>query len=172
MHGKKEKKITGHLKREYAYAGWQKLCEGKKGLRQKVWTQTKILFPDIRNIKICRDLPTSWKSLGKKVLPTSATLAWATNNMSLNVVLQVALLEFLVLRLTTVLSLRELLRCSPLSIKMSNLFRKHWKCTISYYSAQTANCPERRHCITSLLWVGWQRTFSTTLLTWDPFLSV
>ena len=37
--------------------------------------------------------------------------------MSLNVVLQVGLLESLVLRLTTVLSLRELLRCSsPLSI--------------------------------------------------------
>ena len=38
-------------------------------------------------------------------------------SLSLNVVLQVGLLECLVLRLTTVLSLRELLRCSsPLSI--------------------------------------------------------
>ena len=46
-------------------------------------------------------------------------------SLSLNVVLQVGLLECLVLRLTTVLSLRELLGCSPLSIKMSNLFRKH-----------------------------------------------
>ena len=37
-------------------------------------------------------------------------------SLSLNVVLQVGLLECLVLRLTTVLSLRELLRCSPLSV--------------------------------------------------------
>ena len=29
-------------------AGWQKLCEGLKGLRRKVWTQTKILSPNIR----------------------------------------------------------------------------------------------------------------------------
>ena len=28
-------------------AGWQKLCEGTKGLRRKVWTQTKILSPNI-----------------------------------------------------------------------------------------------------------------------------
>ena len=30
-------------------AGWQKLCEGTKGLRQKVWTQTKILSPNLRH---------------------------------------------------------------------------------------------------------------------------
>ena len=29
-------------------AGWQKLREGTNGLRQKVWTQTKILSPNIR----------------------------------------------------------------------------------------------------------------------------
>ena len=29
------------------YPGWQKLCEGTKGLRRKVWTQTKILSPNI-----------------------------------------------------------------------------------------------------------------------------
>ena len=28
--------------------GWQKLCKGTKGLRQKVWSQTKILSPKIR----------------------------------------------------------------------------------------------------------------------------
>ena len=28
-------------------AGWQKLCKGMKGLRQKVWTWTKILSPNI-----------------------------------------------------------------------------------------------------------------------------
>ena len=28
-------------------SGWQKLCEGTKGLSQKVWTQTKILSPNI-----------------------------------------------------------------------------------------------------------------------------
>ena len=28
--------------------GWQKLCEGTRGLRRKVWTQTKILSPNIR----------------------------------------------------------------------------------------------------------------------------
>ena len=27
--------------------GWQKLCEGTKGLRRKVWTWTKILSPNI-----------------------------------------------------------------------------------------------------------------------------
>ena len=30
--------------------GWQKLCEGMKGLRRKVWTRTKILSPNIRYI--------------------------------------------------------------------------------------------------------------------------
>ena len=29
-------------------AGWQKLCEGKKGLRWKSWIRTKILGPSIR----------------------------------------------------------------------------------------------------------------------------
>ena len=28
--------------------GWQKLCKGTKGLRRKIWTQTKILSPKIR----------------------------------------------------------------------------------------------------------------------------
>ena len=28
--------------------GWQKLCEGKKGLHRKVWTCTKILGTNIR----------------------------------------------------------------------------------------------------------------------------
>ena len=30
------------------WAGWQKLCEGMKGLRPKVWIRTKILIPNIR----------------------------------------------------------------------------------------------------------------------------
>ena len=30
-------------------AGWQKLCKGMKGLRQKVWTWTKILSSNIRS---------------------------------------------------------------------------------------------------------------------------
>ena len=48
--------------------GWQKLCEGTKGLRRKVCTPTKILSANTfcRDIKICRDLRTFWKSLGKK----------------------------------------------------------------------------------------------------------
>ena len=29
-------------------AGWQNLLQGEKGLRQKVWTRTKILSPNIR----------------------------------------------------------------------------------------------------------------------------
>ena len=28
----------------YIWTGWQKLCEGTKGLFQKIWTQTKINF--------------------------------------------------------------------------------------------------------------------------------
>ena len=32
----------------YFKAGWQKLCEGTMGLRQKVWTWTKSLSPNIR----------------------------------------------------------------------------------------------------------------------------
>ena len=32
----------------YQEAVWRKLCEGTNGLRQKVWTQTKILSPHIR----------------------------------------------------------------------------------------------------------------------------
>ena len=31
----------------YLETGWQKLCEGTKGLSRKVWTQTKILSPNI-----------------------------------------------------------------------------------------------------------------------------
>ena len=34
----------------YGTTGWQKLCEGMKGLRRKVWTWTKILSPNIRYI--------------------------------------------------------------------------------------------------------------------------
>ena len=39
----------------YHTPGWQKLCEGAKGLRRKVWTLTKILSPNAicRDIKIC-----------------------------------------------------------------------------------------------------------------------
>ena len=32
----------------YQEAGWQKLCEGTKGLRRKVWTRTKMLSPNKR----------------------------------------------------------------------------------------------------------------------------
>ena len=42
--------------------GWQKLREGAKGVRRKVWTRTKILTPNIRyfcrDIKVCRKLRT------------------------------------------------------------------------------------------------------------------
>ena len=31
-----------------SFAGWQKLCEGTKGLRRKVWIWTKILSPNMR----------------------------------------------------------------------------------------------------------------------------
>ena len=34
--------------RQRCEPGWQKLCEGTKGLRQKVWTRTKIWSPNIR----------------------------------------------------------------------------------------------------------------------------
>ena len=30
------------------WAGWQKLCEGMKGLHRKVWSWTKVLGPNIR----------------------------------------------------------------------------------------------------------------------------
>ena len=32
----------------YISTGWQKMCEGLKGLRRKIWTQTKILSLNIR----------------------------------------------------------------------------------------------------------------------------
>ena len=38
------------------HSGWQKLCEGMNGLRQKIWTRKKILSPNKRDMKICRDL--------------------------------------------------------------------------------------------------------------------
>ena len=31
----------------WVWPGWHKLCKGTKGLRRKVWTQTKILSPNI-----------------------------------------------------------------------------------------------------------------------------
>ena len=39
--------------------------EAAKGLRQKVWTQTKILILFCCNINIFRDLRTFWKTVGK-----------------------------------------------------------------------------------------------------------
>ena len=40
--------LVGHGKDYAKFAGWQKLREATKGLRQKVWTRTKILSPNIR----------------------------------------------------------------------------------------------------------------------------
>ena len=34
--------------RQMCEPGWQKLCEGTKGIRWTVWTRTKILSPNIR----------------------------------------------------------------------------------------------------------------------------
>ena len=64
--------------REHLYEpGWQKLCGGTGGPRRKVWTRTKILSPNIRYfIRICRDLCTFWRSLGKKVS------FWVKNSVS------------------------------------------------------------------------------------------
>ena len=50
---------------------WQKLCEGRKGLSQKVWTRTKsgaLTYAFCLDIKICRDLRTFWKTLCKQGL--------------------------------------------------------------------------------------------------------
>ena len=54
----------------YMSAGWQKLCEGRKGLRRKVWSWTKILQHTLfcRDIKICHELRTSRKSLDEKMI--------------------------------------------------------------------------------------------------------
>ena len=41
---------TATLKRIFCNPGWQKLCEGTKGLRRKVWTRTKIFSPNIRYV--------------------------------------------------------------------------------------------------------------------------
>ena len=32
------------------HSGWQKLCEGMNGLRQKIWTRKKILSPNKRDM--------------------------------------------------------------------------------------------------------------------------
>ena len=62
-------------------SGWQKLCEGTKGLRRKVWTLTKILSP-----KICYFVAklrfvliyTLFGNLRAKNVPF-----WVTNSVSL-----------------------------------------------------------------------------------------
>ena len=50
--------------------GWQKLCEGAKGLRWKVWIGTKILSPNIRYfaaiLKLVAIYALFWKFLVKK----------------------------------------------------------------------------------------------------------
>ena len=61
------------------------MCQGTKGLRGKVWFWTKILSLNIRrDIKICRDERTFWKSLGKKrAFWVKNSVVWArkgTNN--------------------------------------------------------------------------------------------
>ena len=43
---------TATLKRIVCNPGWQKLCEGTKGLRRKVWTRTKIFSPNIRYVVV------------------------------------------------------------------------------------------------------------------------
>ena len=54
---------------------WQKLCEGRKGLRQKVLSWTKILSPNISFVTILRfvGIHTFWKSLDKKCFFGSKT---------------------------------------------------------------------------------------------------
>ena len=62
-------------KQEIHDTGWQKLCEGTKGLCQKVWSQTKILSPKIRYfVAIVRFVAiyTILKTLGKKLLFSTA----------------------------------------------------------------------------------------------------
>ena len=40
----------------HVLSGWQKLCEGTKGLRRKVWSRTRILSPNIRILSRYQDL--------------------------------------------------------------------------------------------------------------------
>ena len=62
--------------------GWQKLCEGTKGLRRKVWTWMNILRPSIRYFVPISDL--SWfrcflEDLGaKKVFWDNSSISWAS----------------------------------------------------------------------------------------------
>ena len=42
-----QRQFTVCRQNEHSFSGWQKLCEGMKGLRRKVWTQTKILSSNI-----------------------------------------------------------------------------------------------------------------------------
>ena len=66
---------------KHKWTGWQKWREGAKGLRQKVWTRTKILgliYATLSDIKICRDFRTFFKTLGMKVFFGSNTVFfWA-----------------------------------------------------------------------------------------------
>ena len=74
-HGTTKYCLLLYLVVECKVPGWQKLQENTKGLRQKVWTRTKSpnkLF--CRDIKICCDLCTFWKSSGKKCLFGSKTV--------------------------------------------------------------------------------------------------
>ena len=54
------------------------LCEGTKGLRRKIWTQTKLLSPNIRYfvaiLRFVAIYTLFWKSLGKNVLSKTVFL--------------------------------------------------------------------------------------------------
>ena len=63
-------------------AGWQKLCEGMKGLRRKVWTQTKILSPKIRYIVAILYIVATYAPFGrlwakKVLLRVKNSVSWA-----------------------------------------------------------------------------------------------
>ena len=83
-------------RRYVAPPGWQKLCGGTGGPRRKVRTRTKILsltYAILSRIKICRDLRTFWRSLGKKkcflgqkqcFLGKKCTITWYILHISLS----------------------------------------------------------------------------------------
>ena len=78
-------------------SGWQKLHGSTGGTRRKVWARTKFLSPNmyaiLSRIKICHDLRTFWRSLGKKsaflgqkqcFLGKKCTITWYILHISLS----------------------------------------------------------------------------------------
>ena len=69
MHTKRSQQKCEKWREEHLSAVWQKLHGSTGGTRRKVWTRTKILtrtYTILSRIKICRNLRTFWRSLGKK----------------------------------------------------------------------------------------------------------